>query len=172
MTIRPIRVINAHPLCFQNSPNDEARSIMPSAVTPIAAPAGVGVETLHGAERRIPMRRAAIAIVWSGIAAVLAGCETPMLSSGIEVPAQFAADRANEPAPARCWWTSSPAAGPGRARWRGRTRRLSVDWVEAMVRMTPRERTLFGFPAPGDPYWDEQTDVGLRYPDMDMAPSR
>ena len=37
---------------------------------------------------------------------------------------------------------------------------------------TPAERCLFGFPAPGDPYWNAQTvaDVGIRYPQMDMAP--
>jgi hypothetical protein len=51
---------------------------------------------------------------------------------------------------------------------------LSPHWAEAMAGMTPRERCLFGFPAPGDPYWDAQTlrDVGLRYPDMDMTPYR
>lgn len=51
---------------------------------------------------------------------------------------------------------------------------LSPDWTDAMVRMSPRERTLFGFPAPGDDYWDAQTvrDVGLRYPGMDMSPYR
>jgi ectoine hydroxylase-related dioxygenase (phytanoyl-CoA dioxygenase family) len=49
---------------------------------------------------------------------------------------------------------------------------LAPAWAEAMARMTPRERTLFGFPPPGDDYWDAQTirDVGLRYPDMDMTP--
>jgi len=48
---------------------------------------------------------------------------------------------------------------------------LSKDWPEAMARMTPRERELFGFPGTTDPYWDEQTirDVGLRYPAMDMS---
>ena len=37
-----------------------------------------------------------------------------------------------------------------------------------------RERDLFGFPRPGDAYWNEQTlaDVALRYPGMDMAPYR
>ncbi|HEY6599321.1 MAG TPA: hypothetical protein VIZ30_08410, partial [Pseudomonadales bacterium] len=48
---------------------------------------------------------------------------------------------------------------------------LSRHWVEAMERMTPRERALFGFPKPGDAYWDAQTlrDVGARYPRMDMT---
>lgn len=44
-------------------------------------------------------------------------------------------------------------------------------WVE---RATPAERTLFGFPAPGDPYWSEETLAGVaaRYPGMDMSPYR
>ena len=34
------------------------------------------------------------------------------------------------------------------------------------------KRCLFGFPAPDDPYWNEQTvaDVAIRYPQMDMTP--
>jgi hypothetical protein len=45
-------------------------------------------------------------------------------------------------------------------------------WNELMERATPRERALFGFPSPGDPYWDDQTrtDVQTRYPGMDMSP--
>jgi len=37
-----------------------------------------------------------------------------------------------------------------------------------------RERDLFGFPRPGDAYWNEQTlaDVAARYPGMDMTPYR
>ena len=37
-----------------------------------------------------------------------------------------------------------------------------------------RERSVFGFPAPGDPYWDEQTlaDTQARYPRADMTPYR
>lgn len=44
-------------------------------------------------------------------------------------------------------------------------------WAQTLAAMTPRERLLFGFPGPDDPYWDEQTirDVGLRYPEMDMS---
>ncbi|MEM9738420.1 MAG: phytanoyl-CoA dioxygenase family protein [Pseudomonadota bacterium] len=51
---------------------------------------------------------------------------------------------------------------------------LSNRWKSAMSKMTTRQRCLFGFPAPGDPYWDAQTlhDVSLRYPDMEMAPYR
>ena len=43
---------------------------------------------------------------------------------------------------------------------------------EAMVRMTPRQRDLFGWPPAGSDYWTAQTlrDVAARYPGMDMAP--
>jgi hypothetical protein len=45
-------------------------------------------------------------------------------------------------------------------------------WEDAIAWMTPRQRDLFGFPPPGDPYWNAQTlaDVQLRYPKMDMSP--
>ena len=62
--------------------------------------------------------------------------------------------------------------------WTGRTawprEALSKSWSDAMVRMTPQQRVLFGFPAPDDEYWDEQTirDVGMRYLGMDMGPYR
>ena len=61
-------------------------------------------------------------------------------------------------------------------RWTGKVawpnHALGAAWVEMMERATPDERCLFGFPAPGDPYWNVQTvaDVGTRYPQMDMAP--
>lgn len=61
-------------------------------------------------------------------------------------------------------------------RWTGRmgwpTGSLGPHWTEMMERATPRERELFGFPAIGDPYWNEQTltDVQCRYPGMDMTP--
>jgi hypothetical protein len=47
-------------------------------------------------------------------------------------------------------------------------------WAELMPRCTVRERDLFGFPRPGDDYWNEQTltDVAARYPGMDMTPYR
>ena len=45
-------------------------------------------------------------------------------------------------------------------------------WAKFMPHCTPRERDLFGFPRPGDDYWNEQTlaDVAARYPGMDMSP--
>jgi hypothetical protein len=43
---------------------------------------------------------------------------------------------------------------------------------EAMVRMSPRERDLFGWPPVGSDYWNDQTlrDVALRYPGIDLRP--
>ena len=45
-------------------------------------------------------------------------------------------------------------------------------FIEVIERATVRERDLFGFPRPGDPYWNVQTlrDVQCRYPNLDMAP--
>ena len=45
-------------------------------------------------------------------------------------------------------------------------------WAKLMPQCTVRERDLFGFPRPGDDYWNEQTlaDVAVRYPGMDMTP--
>src|SRR5262249_42279778 len=41
-----------------------------------------------------------------------------------------------------------------------------------LSRATPEQRTLFGFPSPGDAYWDEHTIAGTaaEYPGMDMTP--
>lgn len=63
-------------------------------------------------------------------------------------------------------------------RWTGRVawaqRATSPDWFEIIERASPRERSLFGFPAPGDPYWDAQTlaDTQTRYPGADLTPYR
>jgi hypothetical protein len=48
----------------------------------------------------------------------------------------------------------------------------SPAMAEALTRMTPRQRDLFGWPPPGSEYWDAQTlaDVGARYPEMDLSP--
>lgn len=61
-------------------------------------------------------------------------------------------------------------------RWQGKMswphRANMPGMCEAIVRMTPRERDLFGWPPPGSEYWNEQTiaDVAERYPGLDMAP--
>ncbi|MFZ1886635.1 MAG: phytanoyl-CoA dioxygenase family protein [Candidatus Binataceae bacterium] len=61
-------------------------------------------------------------------------------------------------------------------RWQGKMswpdRADMPGMSEAIVRMTPRERDLFGWPPPGSEYWNEQTlaDVAARYPAMDMTP--
>ena len=43
------------------------------------------------------------------------------------------------------------------------------DWFEIVERASlPGKRSVFGFPAPGDPYWDEQTwPTPTRYPRAD-----
>ncbi|MGC1341376.1 MAG: phytanoyl-CoA dioxygenase family protein [Candidatus Binataceae bacterium] len=61
-------------------------------------------------------------------------------------------------------------------RWQGKmnwpNRADAPGMCDAMVRMTPRERDLFGWPPPGSEYWNEQTlaDVAARYPGLDMTP--
>ena len=47
-------------------------------------------------------------------------------------------------------------------------------WAKLIPQCTVRERDLFGFPRPGDDYWNDQTltDVAARYPGMDMTPYR
>jgi hypothetical protein len=47
-------------------------------------------------------------------------------------------------------------------------------WAKLIPQCTVRERDLFGFPRPGDDYWNEQTltDVAQRYPGIDMTPYR
>ena len=63
-------------------------------------------------------------------------------------------------------------------RWTGRVswadRATSREWFELVERASPRERSVFGFPDPGDSYWDEQTlaDTQARYPRADLTPYR
>jgi hypothetical protein len=60
-------------------------------------------------------------------------------------------------------------------RWTGRVgwaaNSNTAEWGELIERATPRERAVFGFPAPGDPYWDQQTlaDTQARYPKADLT---
>ena len=47
-------------------------------------------------------------------------------------------------------------------------------WDDAITKMSPRQRDLFGWPPAGSDYWNAQTlsDVQLRYPDLDLSPYR
>jgi hypothetical protein len=46
------------------------------------------------------------------------------------------------------------------------------EWVDFVGRATPRQLQALGFPAPGHPYWTDETLAGLalRYPALDMSP--
>ncbi len=58
----------------------------------------------------------------------------------------------------------------GKVSWPGRA--LQPGFAELMVRASPRERDLFGFPPIGNEYWNEQTlrDVAARWPGIDLSP--
>ncbi len=58
----------------------------------------------------------------------------------------------------------------GKTSWPGLANRPA--FAELFVNATPRERDLFGFPRPGNEYWNEQTlsDVGTRWPGIDLSP--
>jgi ectoine hydroxylase-related dioxygenase (phytanoyl-CoA dioxygenase family) len=64
----------------------------------------------------------------------------------------------------RGWRWNGKMSWPDHAERKGMT--------EAMVRMSVRERDLFGWPPPGSDYWNAQTlrDTAARYPGMDMSP--
>jgi ectoine hydroxylase-related dioxygenase (phytanoyl-CoA dioxygenase family) len=50
----------------------------------------------------------------------------------------------------------------------GGTREMNAFLIQA----TPKQRSMVGFPPPGDPYWDSEMLEGVRrrYPEMDMSP--
>lgn len=50
----------------------------------------------------------------------------------------------------------------------------SAEMDRFLVTATPRQREFVGFPPVGDAYWNAESiaNVGLRYPEMDMAPYR
>jgi len=59
--------------------------------------------------------------------------------------------------------------------WRGKMawpKDSPKRWAKLIPQCSVRERDLFGFPRPGDPYWNEQTIAGVaaRYPGIDMSP--
>ncbi len=64
----------------------------------------------------------------------------------------------------RGWRWNGKMSWPDHAERKGMT--------EAMIRMTPRQRDLFGWPPIGSDYWNDQTlrDVALRYPGIDLSP--
>ncbi|HXP32986.1 MAG TPA: phytanoyl-CoA dioxygenase family protein [Acidimicrobiales bacterium] len=47
-------------------------------------------------------------------------------------------------------------------------------WAKFIPQCSVRERDLFGFPRPGDPYWNDETlgGVAARYPGIDLEPYR
>jgi hypothetical protein len=47
-------------------------------------------------------------------------------------------------------------------------------WAKFIPQCSVRQRDLFGFPRPGDPYWDDETlrGVAARYPGIDLEPYR
>ena len=47
-------------------------------------------------------------------------------------------------------------------------------WAKFIPQCTVRQRDLFGFPRPGDPYWTTETLAGVaeRYPGIDLTPYR
>ena len=51
---------------------------------------------------------------------------------------------------------------------------INDDWVPVLADASPRQREVFGIPAPGHEYWNEQTitDVAGRWPGWDMTPYR
>ncbi|MGD0380184.1 MAG: phytanoyl-CoA dioxygenase family protein [Acidimicrobiales bacterium] len=53
-------------------------------------------------------------------------------------------------------------------------RGFSVEWHNFVQQASPRQLTALGFPAPGHPFWTEQTLAGVagRYPGLDLAPWR
>ena len=84
----------------------------------------------------------------------------------------------------------SDLGGPGRSRfsfladyqvrgttWGGKMawpKQSPERWAKFIPQCSVRERDLFGFPRPGDPYWDEGTLAGVaaRYPGLDLGPYR
>jgi hypothetical protein len=49
-----------------------------------------------------------------------------------------------------------------------------AEWHAFVAGATPRQLALFGFPAPGHPFWTDETLAGtqIRYPELDLTPWR
>lgn len=67
-----------------------------------------------------------------------------------------------------------PAAAEWAQRHAWADRSHDPHWYRFVEQATPRQLELFGFPAPGHPYWTPATldGVGQRYPGLDMTPWR
>lgn len=58
--------------------------------------------------------------------------------------------------------------------WQSLAPQMSAMPTRYLSELSVLQRTVLGFPAPGDRYWTEETvdAVGQRYPEMDMTPYR
>jgi hypothetical protein len=67
-----------------------------------------------------------------------------------------------------------PAAAEWAQRHAWADRSHDPRWYDFVEQAAPRQLELFGFPAPGHPYWTAETldGVGQRYPGLDLAPWR
>ena len=57
--------------------------------------------------------------------------------------------------------------------WRSFVRHGQRGWMHDLLsRISPDQRSMIGFPPPGDPYWSPESieAVQRRYPDMDLTP--
>ena len=65
-----------------------------------------------------------------------------------------------------------PAAADWAVRHGWADRSFQPAWSAFVVRASPRQLELFGFPPPGHPYWTERTLRGMaeRYPGLDVSP--
>ena len=72
---------------------------------------------------------------------------------------------------------SSPTTRSGGTTWGGKMawpKQSPERWAKFIPQCSVRQRDLFGFPRPGDPYWTEETldGVAARYPGIDLEPYR
>jgi len=67
-----------------------------------------------------------------------------------------------------------PAAAEWAQRHAWADRSHDPRWYDFVEQAGPRQLELFGFPAPGHPYWTDETldGVGQRYPGLDLTPWR